>query len=129
MTTKKEKIIYEDLTYKINGILFKVFNELGPGLKEKHYQNALFEAFKENSLKVEQQIHVPLIYNDKKIGCYYLDFLIENKIIIEIKKGDYFKRTNINQIYQYLVATELALGILANFTSSGVKIKRIVNIY
>ncbi len=46
MTTKKEKVIYEDLTYKINGIFFKVFNELGPGLKEKHYQNALFETFK-----------------------------------------------------------------------------------
>jgi GxxExxY protein len=129
MTSKKEMLIYENLSYKINGILFDVFNELGAGLQEKYYQRALFEAFKQNGLKVEQQVHVPLNYKDKKIGNYYLDFLIEDKIIVEIKKGDYFKKTNINQIYQYLVATELALGILANFTTSGVKIKRIVNIY
>jgi GxxExxY protein len=126
---KEKEFIYEDLSYKINGILFDVFNELGPGLSEKYYQKAINIALKLGGLKNKEQVYIPLSYKEIKIGNYYLDFLIEDKIILEIKKGNYFRRQNISQVFQYLKETNLKLGILANFTSSGVKIKRIVNLY
>lgn len=125
----QNQIIFEELSYKINGILFDVYNELGPGLSEKYYQRAVFEALKLAGFKIQQQLYVPLKYKDIKIGNYYLDFLIEDTIVLEIKQGNTFLKRNISQVYEYLKVTNLKLGILANFTSSGVKIKRIVNLY
>jgi GxxExxY protein len=64
----------------------------------------------------------------KEIGEYILDFLYEDNIVIELKQGDGFSKRNINQIYSYLKATNLKLGLLINFTRNGVKFKRIVNL-
>jgi len=57
-----------------------------------------------------------------------IDFLVEDKILVEIKKGNYFSKKNIEQVYAYLKATGLKLAILANFTSTGVKFRRILNL-
>ena len=65
---------------------------------------------------------------DKIIGKRYLDYLVEDKIVLEIKRGDYFSKNNFNQVLEYLKITKLTLAILANFTSRGVKYKRILNI-
>ena len=62
-----------------------------------------------------------------KIGRYYLDFLIDNKIILELKRGSYFPRRNIEQVKAYLKITGLELAILANFTPHGVKYLRVLN--
>ena len=59
---------------------------------------------------------------------YYFDFLIDKKIILEIKVGNYFSRKDIQQLFAYLKVSGLQLGIIAHFTSSGVKYKRVVNI-
>jgi GxxExxY protein len=125
---KRNDLVYPALSYQIIGILFDVFNTLGFGYQEKHYQKALSIALKKAGLCFKEQIHIPLHYKTEKIGNYYLDFLIEEKIVLEIKKGNYFLKSNIDQIYSYLKATELKLGILANFTEKGVKYKRILNI-
>ena len=66
---------------------------------------------------------MPLNYKNERVGNYFLDFLIENKIILEIKKDERFSRRHIEQVYSYL-----KLGIIANFTKSGLKFKRILNI-
>jgi len=79
-------------------------------------------------MSFKEQIYVPLNFKGIKIGNYYLDFLIENKIILEIKKGEKFTRKNIEQIYAYRKASDLKLGILANFTKTGLRFKRILNI-
>lgn len=67
-------------------------------------------------------------YKGAIVGNYFLDFLIENKIVLELKKGDRFSKKDIEQVYAYLKVTGLKLGIIANFTGKGVKFKRIVNI-
>ena len=69
------------------------------------------------------------MFQDKIIGKYYMDFIIENKIVLEIKRGDYFVRTNIKQIIDYLKAVNLQLGILANFTNNKMRYMRILNAY
>lgn len=62
------------------------------------------------------------------MGRYFFDFLVEGKIIVELKVGDFFSHRNIHQASEYLKASDLQLAILANFTSKGVKYRRIVNI-
>jgi len=71
---------------------------------------------------------VPLTYNNQRIAANYLDFLIDKKIVLEIKKGDRFVKAHIDQVYQYLVDTKLKLGILAYFAPRNLHFKRIVNL-
>jgi len=125
---RKKDLIYPELSFKIIGILFEVFNNLGYGYQEKYYQKAVAISFKENKINFKEQVYFPLRYKDIKLGNSYFDFLVEGKIIIELKKGDRFSKHDITQIYSYLKISNLQLGLLVNFTSKGVKYKRILNI-
>lgn len=123
-----DKIIYKDESYDLVGCCFEVFNKIGPGLREKNYQKAIEELFKEKNVDFKSQLYVPIKINDKIIGKYFLDFIIDDKIALEIKCGNNFFRRDIDQLHSYLKSAKLKLGILINFTSSGVKSKRILNI-
>ena len=101
---------------------------MGYGYQEKYYQKVVAKLLNENDVKYNEQVFAPLEFHGRKIGSYYLDFLIENKLILEIKKGDRFTKNNIEQVYAYLKRFDLKLGIIANFTKDGLKFKRIVNI-
>ena len=125
--TNKEKVIYPELSYLLMGILFEVHNKLGTKYQEKHYQKAVSVALKANGLQLQEQKPIKLVYKDAPIGIYYMDFLIEDKIILEIKRKEYFSKNNIQQVYGYLKTAGLRLGILANLTSKGLQFKRIVN--
>ena len=72
---------------------------------------------------------MPLKFNDKIVGKYYLDFLIEDKIVLELKRGNIVAVNNIDQVKGYLTALNLKLAIIASFTFNGVKINRILNEY
>ena len=124
----RKDLIYPDLSYKIVGILFEVYNQLGPGHQEKYYQKALANAFKQLKIKFQEQVKVDLKFQDVKIGLYFLDFLIEDKIILEINKGDRFSKYFFDQINAYLQASKLKLALLVNFSTSGLKFKKIVNL-
>lgn len=123
-----EKIIYSELSYEIVKTLFQVHNELGYGYQEKYYQKALEIAFIKNNIEFSPQCPYKIRFKGEIVGKYYIDFIIENKIVLEIKKGNYYAKSNFDQVYGYLRATGLKLGILANFTREGVKYKRILNI-
>lgn len=125
---KRSDLIYPKLCYKIIGILYDVYNNIGAGHKEKYYQKAIAIAFKKEEIGYREQVYIVLRYKGEIVGKYFLDFLIENKIILEIKKGSIYRKKDIDQIYSYLKAKNLKLGILVNFTRSGVKFKRIVNL-
>ena len=77
----------------------------------------------------KEQVPYNIKYKNEIIGRYFLDFLIDGKIILEIKKDTNFRRTNIEQVVGYLKETNLRLGIIVNFTKEGVKFKRILNLY
>ncbi|MCX6785784.1 MAG: GxxExxY protein [Candidatus Komeilibacteria bacterium] len=124
----KSDLIYADFCYRIVGILFEVYNNLGYGYQEKYYQKAVAVSLENNKINFKEQVKVILKLKGAYVGKYFLDFLIDDKIILELKKGNYFSRKNIEQVYAYLKSTNLKLGILANFTSTGIKFKRIVNI-
>lgn len=122
-----EKIIYKDLSYKIVGILFEVYNELGYGYQEKYYEKAVARCFNKENILYKRQAPYKIIFKNEEIGRYYLDFLVDEKIILELKKGNYFSRRNIDQVKGYLKVTNLKLAILANYTPNGVKILRVLN--
>lgn len=125
---RRNDLIYADLSYQIVNVLFEVDNELGPGYQEKYYQRAVAVCLRKRGFSFREQVPVDVTCKGEVIGRYFLDFLIEEKIILEIKRGEVFRRSNIQQVYAYLKATNRQLGIIANFTKRGVIYKRIVNL-
>jgi len=124
----KKDIVYADLSGKIIGVIFDVYNQLGYGHAEITYQKALCVAFSQNKIKFEQQLYAPVMFGGKVVGKNYFDFLIEGKIVLEIKRGDYFVKAHIDQVYKSLVSKDLKLGILAYFAPRIVHLKRVVNL-
>lgn len=122
------KVVYKELSYKLVGILYEVYNELGYGHPERYYQKAIVEELQRCSLPFKEQVSYVLKYKDKVIGRYFLNFLIEDKIVLELKKDGRFPKKNIEQVKGYLQATNMKLAILVNFTPEGVKFLRILNI-
>jgi GxxExxY protein len=124
---KRKDLLYPELSYQIIGVLFDVYNTLGYGYQEKYYQRAISNRFKKINLSLKEQVPVEIKFQGNEIGKYFLDFIIEDKIVLEIKK-DNFLKTDFDQLYAYLKATGLKLGILGNFTKRGLQFKRIVNL-
>lgn len=124
---KRDDLIHPELSYRIVGSAFDVSNELGGGLLEKYYENALAEAFTKNGIGFERQLNIPVKYNNKIIGRRVLDFLVDGKIVVELKKDNRFSKTHIDQVLDYLRMNDLKLAILINFSHNGVDFKRIIN--
>ncbi len=105
-----------DLTYKIRGAIFSVFNELGPGLLESVYEAALSYELNEIGLKNKTQVALPVSYKDVvlEIG-YRIDILVEDQIIIEIKSVETLHDVHKKQLLTYLKLSDKKLGILVNF--------------
>lgn len=125
---KRSDLVYPELSYKILGVLFDVWTDVGFGHRESFYQKATAKALRDAGLAFSEQLPVKVKYKEEKIGIYYLDFLIEKQLILELKVRNYFSKKDIIQLLSYLKAANLKLGIIAHFTSTGVKFKRVVNI-
>lgn len=121
------KLIYPELSYKIMSVLFKVHNKLGQTYQEKYYQRAIAKELKSQKIPFEQEKQVQLAYEGEKIGNYFLDFVIDGKIVLEIKTVPFIRKEWINQLVAYLVSTNLPLGIIANFRTPKLTYKRVVN--
>ncbi len=128
MQEGNDKYLFKELSFLIVGIAYEVFNELGHGYQEKYYQRAMATLMQKRGISFRQQVQHDIIVQEKVIGRYYFDFLINEKIVVEIKKGGYFNLGNIEQTNAYLKRSKLQLAILINFTPSGVIFKRILNI-
>ncbi len=124
---RKPDLLYPELSYQIIGSAFDVYNEIGSGHHEKYYQRALAEALTRRKLPFAEQVSFPLKYNGKVIGRKVLDFVVDDKVVVEIKKGDRFSKSHIDQVLEYLKTNNFRLAILINFGNSGVTFKRIVN--
>jgi len=120
------KLIYPELSYKIVGVLFEVYNGIGGGFQEKYYQRAIAKEFKCEKIKFIEQLPINICYKGDSLGRYFLDFLVEDKIIVEIKNASKFYPKDIKQVLGYLRAKNLKLGILACFSRNGLIYKRIL---
>jgi GxxExxY protein len=123
-------LIYKDESYAIVGAALKVYNALGFGYQEKYYYRGLKNELANLGFKVIEQLFTPLVLDGKSIGRYYLDFLVEKgqaKIVIELKVANEVYPQHIRQVYGYLKAHNLKLGIIIVFSKNGLLSKRIVN--
>ncbi|MBI2590948.1 MAG: GxxExxY protein [Candidatus Blackburnbacteria bacterium] len=121
-----KKLIYADLTYKIRGAIFVVFNSLGFGHKEQVYQKALARQFQEENIPFKREVSLDVEYKDEVVGNYRPDFVVEGKVIIELKAVEFMPKTFETQLLHYLKTTAHQLGLLVNFGSPRLVIKRLV---
>jgi len=111
----KESLIHKDLSEKIIISFLKVYNTLGFGFLEKVYENALSIELKNEGLKVVNQFPTHVYYSNKKVGDYFADLLVEEKIIIELKAVETLAKEHECQLINYLKATKFEVGLLLNF--------------
>ncbi len=123
------KYIYENLTYDLIGIFYEVYNCLGHGYKERTYCNAIMKLLRKNNLDFAYQFKVPVKIRDEIVCKRYLDFLIDDKVIVEIKVGNKSSGRDFKQIKEYLNLSGYKLGLLVLFRDKDVKIYRIANLY
>jgi GxxExxY protein len=110
-----------EISFKIRGCIFKVFNTLGPGLLESVYEAALAYELQELSLVVKTQVPIPAYYNDIRLDLgFRADIIVEDKVLIEIKSIENIGEVHHKQILTYLKLTGLKLGLLVNFNSGDI---------
>lgn len=121
------KIIYPDLSYKINGILFAAHNQLGRFRNEKQYSDCVESHLKRLRINYEREKVLPPSFDEELKGRNKIDFLIENKIILEIKAKRALTRDDYYQTKRYLVALNKKLAILVNFHRRYIMPQRVLN--
>ena len=111
-------MLNQDLTKKIIGCAFTVYNTLGAGFLEKVYEQALILELKASGLSVRSQEPLSVKYRDQIIGEYFADLIVEDQVICELKAVDVLKKAHEVQLVNYLVATGIDVGVLINFGDS-----------
>ena len=115
MNTDYKDSKYAELTEKIIGIFYKVYNILGYGFLEKVYENAMMLEFKNENIHAVSQYAIRVLYQDKIVGEYFADILVDGKVIVEIKAARNLGLDNEAQLLNYLKATDKEVGLLLNF--------------
>ena len=118
---------YPDLSFQLNGLAFDVFRKLGYGYHEKYYQRAFAQELERLGIPFKREQTLKIIYKDKIIGRYQMDFCIDGRVVIEWKVGRDFYTKHTKQMLAYLRASKLHLGLIFLCTPKGIKVKRIVN--
>ncbi len=127
MTVKNKNIvdlIHKDLAYKLVGCFYAVYNELGPGFKENIYHKALSIELDLQNIDYEEEKQLTIKYKDRKVGTYVSDFIIDNKILVEIKAVEFIPKLYEVQLYYYLKGSDFNLGYLVNFGGQKMDIRR-----
>ena len=125
------KYLYQELTGRIIHCCMDVHNELGCGFLEKVYQEALEIVLKEEGINYEREKHLPIQFRGTILQCDYIaDFVIDNKVIVELKAVSALDSLFEAQVINYLRATGLQVALLINFGQKELQIKRLAaNIY
>ena len=113
-----------ELTERIIGHAYGVWNELGFGFLEKVYENALVIALRSDGLAVEAQKPISVQFRGQVVGDYIADLLVEGEVLIELKSVKAITDTHKAQCLNYMKATGLRTCLLMNFGQDGVQIKR-----
>lgn len=120
-------LLYEELSYALRGMFFKIYNELGQGFKEEIYVKALIKLLEEQNIVYEREKIFKINFKDVQVGTIKLDLVVDNKIIIEVKATETNNSLFEKQILSYLKSTNLLLGFLVNFGTNSLIIKRYIN--
>jgi len=122
-----EKIVYPERSYKIMEAVFEVHNTLGPGYVEQIYEEALACELELSGVPFERQKRITVGYKGRMVGTHQLDLVVDSRVILELKAASALADVHKQQLLSYLKATDLRLGILANFGTPRVEYVRIAN--
>ena len=114
----------EDITHKIIGAAYKVFNTLGFGFLESVYQKSMIIELIKSGLNVEAEKPLKVYYDEQIVGEFYVDLFIEDEIVVEFKSVKSIAKEHEVQLVNYLNGLKKDIGLLINFGPSGVEIKR-----
>ena len=115
---------YQDITEKIIGCAFKVYNQMGCGFLESVYEKCMIIELKKSGLTVESQKQIKVHCEDQLVGEFIADLLVEDKIIVELKSVRKLNQAHEAQLVNYLVSTEKPVGLSLNFGDKEVEARR-----
>ena len=115
---------YEEITHKIIGAAYKVYNQLGFGFLESVYHKAMIIELAKEELKVESEKHLKVYYDDQMVGDFLVDLFVDDTVIVELKSAQNLAKEHEVQLVNYLNGLRKEIGLLINFGPSGVEVKR-----
>jgi GxxExxY protein len=124
--TGEQRMILRQETEKIVGCAFEVLNELGHGLIEKPYENALVVEFGLQSIPCQQQRRFDVLYKTVKVGEYVPDLIVFRSVVVDTKVIDCITDHELGQMLNYLKITGLRVGLILNFRRAKLEWKRVV---
>ena len=110
-----ENYIHSDITEKIIKAFYNVYNKLGYGFLEKVYENAMLIELTKFGLNCKNQFPIEVFYDEKKVGEYFADIIVNDSVIVELKAAENLCEEHECQLVNYLKATEIEVGLLLNF--------------
>jgi GxxExxY protein len=114
-TDQTEELICEQLTEKVIGVFYDVYNVLGHGFLESVYHNAMVLALKQTGLEVESKPKIPVYFRGELVGDFEADIVVESKLLLELKAARELDPSHEAQTLNYLRATPIEVGLLMNF--------------
>ncbi len=123
---RKKDILYPELSYQVVGVLIEVYRTLGSSYQVKIYQKAIAEELRKQGIKFKEQVKVKVEYKGIEVGYYFADFIIEDKIILEIKARKGIGDEHISWVINYLAISQCPLGLIINFGENSLITKRVI---
>lgn len=121
---KLPDFLYKEITYQIRGACFEVWKSFGGAFKESVVQRALIQALKQKNLQVENQKRLDLYFGNERVGTYVPDLVINEAVLIELKAKPFLTKEDERQFWRYLKGSPYKLGLLINFGSKELEIRR-----
>ena len=121
------QLVLPEESYKLMNLFFKVHNELGSCCKEKNYQDAIEVLLKQQKINYEREKELSMPFAGEELKGFFADFVIDNKIILEVKAKSFIENEDVRQVLRYLKASGYSLAIIANFKRQKLEYKRIIN--
>ena len=121
---EKETMEYSELTEKIIGCAYSVYNKMGFGYLESVYEECVLIELRKAGLKVESQKSLTVFYENETVGEFIADIIVNDTIILELKSAKQIIKAHEVQLVNYLVATGKPVGLILNFSESKVEVKR-----
>ncbi len=126
MQEEKSILLYPELTEKIIGVYYDVYNEIGHGFLESVYSDCMKLALTQAGMSVQQEVAIPVYFRGHDVGKFKADLVVNGCILLELKAAQNLDRSHEAQIMNYLRATQLEVGLLFNFGASRPQFKRFV---
>ena len=118
---------HSELTGQIIGCAMTVHSALGPGFQELFYQRAMETEMNERSIAFGREVDMPVFYKNRQIGTRRVDFLVDNKVAVELKAVGQLTDVHLAQAINYVEAWGLDIGLLINFGARRLEFKRLIN--